>query len=191
MSNLYLKVKDVQLIETREFDAFSEEPKTVKHWLIKTDFANGDISVKINPENPKIEVVDLDERDKRTGELLLSICRMTYDGLESAFGTRCLENVLREHTISEIQKMYEDWKKPKVGDEVECKVGKVGYGFKAIILDIFKRGENEYATLLVKNDESVSQHPLSDVEKTGRHFDNISIDALAEYMGAKVNSLHF
>ena len=40
MSNLYLKVKDVQLIETREFDAFSEEPKTVEHWLIKTDFSN-------------------------------------------------------------------------------------------------------------------------------------------------------
>ena len=188
MNNLYLKVKDVQLIETREFDAFSEEPKTVKHWLIKTDFSNSDISVKVNPDKPKIEVVDLDKHDKCIGELLLSICRMTYDGLESAFGTRNLENVLREHTISEIQKMYDDWKKPKVGDEVDVVVG---YGFKGIILDIFKRGENEYTTLLVKNDESVSQCPLSNVEKTGRHFDDISIDALAEYVGAKNNSFPF
>lgn len=188
MSNLYLKVKDVQLIETREFDAFSEEPKTVKHWLIETDFANGDISVKINPENPKIEVVDLDEHDKGVGKLLLTICKMSYADLESAFGVRNLDNLLREHTISEIQKMYENWKKPKVGDEVECIVG---YSFKGIILDIFKRGENEYATLLVKDDEAVSQHPLSNVEKTGRHFNDISINALAEYMGAKGNSLHF
>lgn len=184
MSNLYLKVKDVQLIETREFDAFSEEPKTVKHWHIKTDFANSDISVKINPENPKIEVVDLDAHDKGVGKLLLVICKMSYADLESAFGVRNLDNLLQEHTISDIQKMYDDWKKPKVGDEVECIVG---YGLKGIILDIFKRDGDEYVTLLVKNDESVSQHRLSNVEKTGRHFDNISIDALAEYMGAKSN----
>ena len=188
MSNLYLKVKDVQLIETREFDAFSEEPKTVKHWLIKTDFANGDISVKINPENPKIEVVDLDERDKRTGELLLSICRMTYDGLESAFGTRCLENVLREHTISEIQKMYENWKKPKVGDEVKVSMART---FTGIILAFKKYGESEYIVFMAKDKSAFSECPLSKAEKTGRHFDDISIDALAEYVGAKNNSFPF
>ena len=188
MSNLYLKVKDVQLIETREFDAFSEEPKTVKHWLIKTDFANSDISVKINPENPKIEVVDLDEHDEGIKKFLLTLWKMSYIDLESAFGTRDLESIWRKHTISEIQKMYEDWKKPKVGDEVKCDLGYIS--FKAIILDTFNRDGKEYATLLVKNDEGVSQHPLSDVEKTGRHFDNISISALAEYMGAKGNSLH-
>lgn len=184
MSNLYLKVKDVQLIETSEFEPFSEELRPVKHWLIKTDFANSDISVKVNPENPKVEVLDLDEHDKCVGKLLLTICKMSYADLESAFGVRNLDNLLQVHAISEIQKMYDDWKKPKVGDEVNYDFG---YGsFKAIILDIFKRDEKEYATLLVKSDEGVSQHLLSDVEKTGRHFDNISIGALAEYMGAKV-----
>lgn len=188
MSNLYLKVKDVQLIETREFEPFSEEPKTVKHWLIKSDFANSDISVKVNPENPKVEVVDLDEHDRGVGKLLLTICKMSYADLESAFGVRCLDNLLQEHTISEIQKMYDDWKKPKVGDEVKVSMGRT---FTGIILGFKKYGESEYVVFMGKGVSAFSECPLSKVEKTGRHFDNISIDALAEYTGAKSNSLHF
>lgn len=184
MSDLYLKVKDVQLVETRDLDALSSEAKTAKHWLIKTDFSNSDISVKVNPNKPKVEVLILDEHDEGTMKLLLAVCKMDYDSLMKVFGVGNLAAILHNHTISEIQKRYDDWKKPKVGDEVNCIVG---YGFKGIILDIFKRGENEYAAILVKDDDSVSQHLLSDVEKTGRHFDNISVDALAEYMGAKSN----
>ena len=188
MSNLYLKVKDVQLIETHEFEPFSEEPKTVKHWLIKTDFANGDISVKINFDKPKIEVVDLDKHDKCIGELLLSICKMSYADLESAFGVRNLDNLLQEHTISEIQKMYDDWKKPKVGDEVKVSMGRT---FTGIILGFKKYGETEYVVFMAKDKSAFSECPLSKVEKTGRHFDDISIDALAEYVGAKKNSFVF
>lgn len=182
MSNLYLKVNDVQLIETREFDAFSEKPKTVKHWLIKTDFSNSDISVKLNPENPKVEVLDLDEHDKGVGKLLLAICKMSYADLESAFGVRNLDNLLHEHTISEIQKMYEDWKKPKVGDEIQVMLART---FRGIVLDFKKYGETEYVVFLAKGGSAFSECPLSQAIKTGRHFDNISIDALAEYVGAK------
>lgn len=185
MSNLYLKVKDIQLIETREFDAFSEEPKTVKHWLIKTDFANSDISVKINPENPKIEVVDLDEHDEGIKKFLLALWEMSYIDLESAFGTRDLESIWRKHTISEIQKMYDDWKKPKVGDEVKVSMGRT---FTGIILGIKKYGETEYVVFVAKGKSAFSECPLSKAEKTGRHFDDISIDALAEYTGAKNDS---
>lgn len=135
-----------------------------------------------------VKVFDLEDYEESIKKLLLSICKMSYENLESAFGERNLENILSKYTFSEIREKYDDWKKPKVGDEVECDFG---YGFKAIILDIFKRDGKEYATLLVKNDESVSLHPLSDVKKTGQHFDNIRIGALAEYMGAKGNSLHF
>lgn len=188
MNDLYLKVKDVQLVETRDLDAFSSEAKTVKHWLIKTDFSDSDISVKVNPNKPKVEVLILDEHDESIKKLLLTILKMSYVDLESAFGARDLDSILRAHTISEIQKMYDDWKKPKVGDEVKCDVG---YGFNGIILDIFKRDGEEYASLLVKDEESVSVHLLSDVEKTSRHFDNIGIGALAEYMGAKGNSFYF
>lgn len=131
-----------------------------------------------------VKVFNLEDYDEGIKKLLLSICKMSYDSLESVFGERNLENILSKYTFGEIREKYDDWKKPKVGDEVECEVG---YSFKAIVLDIFKRDGKECATLLVKNDESVSLHPLSDVEKTGRHFDNISIDALAEYMGAKSN----
>jgi hypothetical protein len=180
MSNLYLKVKDVQLIETREFDAFSEEPKIVKHWLIKTDFANSDISVKVNPDKPKIEVVNLDEHDKSIGKLLLSICKMSYDSLESAFGARNLENILREHTISEIQKMYDDWKKPKVGDEVQVLLART---FTGIVIGFKKYGDTEYVVFLAKNGIAFSECPLPQAIKTGRHFDNISIETLAEYVG--------
>lgn len=176
MSNLYLKVKDVQLIETREFDAFSEEPKTVKHWLIKTDFANGDISVKINFDKPKIEVVDLDKHDKCIGELLLSICKMSYNNLESAFGTRNLENVLREHTISEIQKMYDDWKKPKVGDEVR-------YGSHTGIVVLLKEvlGEKN-ALVLLRGEGTMITAPIADMEKTGRQFEEVTINEIGEYI---------
>lgn len=175
MSNMYIKVKDVQLIETREFDAFSEEPKTVKHWLVKTDFSNGDISVKINPEKPKIEVVDLDKHDKRIGELLLSICKMSYNNLESAFGTRNLENVLREHTISEIQKMYDDWKEPKVGDEVI-------YGSHTGIVFLLKEVLGKKSALvLLRGEGTMITAPIADMEKTGRCFAEVTIKELGEY----------
>lgn len=185
MSNLYLKVKDIQLIETREFDAFSEEPKTVKHWLIKTGFANSDISVKINPEKPKIEVVDLDEHDEDIRKLLLTICKMSYADLESAFGERNLDSLLQKYTISEIREKYEAWKKPKVGDEVKVSMGRT---FTGIILGIKKYGETEYVVFVAKGKSAFSECPLSKAEKTGRHFDDISIDALAEYTGAKNDS---
>ena len=175
MSNLYLKVKDVQLIETREFDAFSEDPKTVKHWLIKTDFANGDISVKINPENPKIEVVDLDEHDKGVGKLLLTICKMSYADLESAFDTRDLESIWRKHTISEIQKMYDDWKKPKVGDEVR-------YGSHTGIVLLLKEVlGRKSALVLLRGEGTMITAPIADMEKTGRRFEEVTIKELGEY----------
>lgn len=176
MSNLYLKVKDVQLIETREFDAFSEEPKTVKHWLIKTGFSNSDISVKINPENPKIEVVDLDEHDEGVGKLLLTICKMSYADLESAFGVRNLDNLLREHTISEIQKMYDDWKKPKVGDEVR-------YGSHTGIVVLLKEvlGEKN-ALVLLRGEGTMITAPIADMEKTGRQFEEVTINEIGEYI---------
>ena len=180
MSNLYLKVKDVQLIETREFDAFSEEPKTVKHWLIKTDFANSDISVKINPENPKVEVVDLDKHDEDIKKFLLTLWKMSYIDLESAFGARDLESIWRKHTISEIQKMYDDWKKPKVGDEIQVTLART---FRGIILGFKKYGETEYVVFLAKGKSTFSECPLSQAIKTGRHFDNISLETLAEYVG--------
>lgn len=175
MSNLYLKVKDVQLIETHEFEPFSGEPKTVKHWLIKTDFANSDISVKINPENPKIEVVDLDKHDEGVGKLLLTICKMSYADLESAFGVRNLDNLLREHTISEIQKMYENWKKPKVGDEVR-------YGSHTGIVFLLKEilGEKN-AIVLLRGEGTTITAPIASMKKTGRCFEEVTIKELGEY----------
>lgn len=176
MSNLYLKVKDVQLIETREFDAFSEEPKTVNHWLIKTDFSNSDISVKINPENPKIEVVDLDEHDEGIKKFLLTLWEMSYIDLESAFGTRDLESIWRKHTISEIQKMYDDWKKPKVGDEVK-------YGSHTGIVVLLKEvlGE-ENALVLLRSESTMITAPIASMEKTGRHFEEVTINEIGEYI---------
>lgn len=178
MSDLYIKVDEVDF-DDLPFDDRPRRPRVV------VDGHSIDIPVDAIEG---IQMLDLGKRDEGIKKLLLSICKMSYDSLESVFGERNLENILSKYTFSEIRERYDDWKKPKVGDEVECNFG---YGFKAIILDIFKRDEKECATLLVKNDESVSLHPLSDVEKTGRHFDNISISALAEYMGAKGNSLHF
>ena len=175
MSNLYLKVKDVQLTETREFDAFSEEPKTVKHWLIKTDFANSDISVKVNFENPKVEVLDLDEHDESIRELLLSICKMSYDNLKSAFGDWNLDSILRKHTISEIQKMYDDWKRLKVGDEVVygSHIGMVIW-LKEIL------GEKN-ALLLLRCEGTTIIAPIASMEKTGRHFEEATLKELGEY----------
>lgn len=177
MSNLYLKVKDVQLIETREFDAFSEEPKTVKHWLIKTDFSNSDISVRVNPEKPKVEVVDLDEHDEGIRKLLLSICELYNGDLISVFGARNISSILHDHTISEVQKMYDDWKKPKVGDEVR-------YGSHTGIVIWLKEilGEKN-ALLLLRCEGTTITAPIASMEKTGRHFEKATIKELGEYTG--------
>ena len=177
MSNLYLKVKDVQLIETREFDAFSEEPKTVKHWLIKTDFANGDISVKINPENPKIEVVDLDKHDEGIRELLRSVGCMSNNARITVFGCRELSSILEMYKISGIQKMYDDWKKPKVGDEVR-------YGsHTGIVLLLKETLGRKSALVLLRGEGTMITAPIADMEKTGRRFEEVTIKELGEYTG--------
>ena len=175
MSNLYLKVKDVQLTETGEFDAFSEEPKTVKHWLIKTDFANSDISVKINPENPKIEVVDLDEHDEGIRKLLRSIGCMSDNAKIEVFGCRQLFYILDAYKISEIREKYDDWKKPKVGDEVR-------YGSHTGIVLLLKEVlGRKSALVLLRGEGTMITAPIADMEKTGRRFEEVTIKELGEY----------
>lgn len=175
MSNLYLKVKDVQLIETREFDAFSEEPETVKHWLIKTDFANSDISIKVNPENPKIEVVDLDEHDEGIRKLLRSVGVMSDNDKIDVFGCRSLYYILDAYKISEIREKYNEWKKAKVGDEVK-------YGSHTGIVVLLKEvlGE-ENALVLLRSESTMITAPIASMEKTGRHFEEVTINEIGEY----------
>ena len=182
MSNLYLKVKDVQLVEKNEFEPFSEELKPVKHWLIKADFANSNISVKINPENPKVEVVDLDEHDESIRELLRSVRKMDKNDKIKVFGHADVYSIMDAYTFSEIQKMYDDWKKPKVGDEVR-------YGSHTGIVVLLKEvlGEKN-ALVLLRSESTMITAPIASMEKTGRHFEEVTINEIGEYIVPKKRS---
>ena len=133
---------------------------------------------KIELASEGTQVLDLDEHDESIRKLLLSICRMTYDGLESAFGTRNLENILHDHTISEIREKYDEWKnRPKIGDEVKC------FSHVGIVISYAKIAEKDYVRVLTGGENSIYCFPTDKVKKTSRHFDNVSIEEIGEYLG--------
>ena len=121
-----------------------------------------------------VKVFNLEDYDDGIKKLLLSICKMSYDSLESVFGERNLENILSKYTFGEIREKYEAWgNRPKVGDEVK-------YGVHTGLVISYTK-KKDYVRVLANGENSIFCFPSGGVKKTGRNFDNISIGEIGKY----------